>query len=188
MVSSYSILYEPQMVNPEYRLPPDVDSSVLQQWCERLVRIAQGQLGIQMQKFVDPEDPAQSAVRTFLRHNMEGKYRDIDSNELFLLLAGIVRHKVCAAVRRHSAQQRDRHREVTFDEDLVLDSSDDEKAAALRDEIQWLLRGEPDSFGQILKLRLQGLTQEETATSLNRSRQFVRKALGHIRKKLESRL
>lgn len=138
----------------------------------RMIELAGSRLSPKLARRIDPEDVIQSACRSFFRQAREGGYWLNDGHDLWSLLAAITVNKVRKAVKRHNAAMRSVACEESAARDSVLRAiqpeslardPSPEEAAILVEETQTTLHGLTDLQRQILELRLQGCTIEETA-------------------------
>jgi RNA polymerase sigma factor (sigma-70 family) len=159
-----------------------------------LERLARSRLAPGVRRRVGPDDVVQSAVRTFLRRAGGDKPFELDDTEaLWNLLCAITLTKVREKVRFHRRLRRGIDREVPLDADPgdagpAADSVDrgpaPEDAVEFADEFEHLLAGLDAEERDVLRLKLDGLTNEEAAASLGSSERTVRRLV----KRLQGRL
>jgi RNA polymerase sigma factor (sigma-70 family) len=157
-------------------------------YAERLTRLAEQHLSRRLAARVDGEDVVQSAFRTFYRRAAGGKLNIDNSAELWRLLVKITLRKVAAAARRHTAGVRDAGAQTADNADLASAAARDPgpaEAAALVDQIDAILQGLPEMYGQLLELRLQGYSADEIAPRLRVSRRTVYRSLELLQERLE---
>lgn len=168
---------------------PDAARGLFDRYAQRLCRLAEQHLSRQLAGRVDGEDVVQSALRTFFLRSARGEFQ-IDSRvQLWQLLAKITVRKAREQARRHTAGPRDVGAEQPgMADDWLLKAATDEpgpeEAIILMDQIESLLRGLPDLYGQILERRLQGHSVAEIAGQLGVSRQNVYRALEVLQQRL----
>jgi DNA-directed RNA polymerase specialized sigma24 family protein len=81
--------------------------ALLDEYFEKLVRLARAKLGELPRRAADEEDVALSAMNSFLRGAAQGRFARLgDADELWKLLATIASRKVCNQRDRHLAQKR----------------------------------------------------------------------------------
>lgn len=81
--------------------------TLLDEYFEKLVRLARVKLGELPRRAADEEDVALSAMNSFLRGAAQGRFARLgDADELWKLLATIASRKVCNQRDRHLAQKR----------------------------------------------------------------------------------
>lgn len=167
---------------------------IFARYFERLTALARVRLSPRIARRADPEDVVLSAYRSFFIGAREGRYALGRGGDLWRLLAAIAGHKLLRQVRRQGAGRR------SIDAEIPLDRVDEgrfaagradptpEDAAALSDELEWVL-ARLDAFGRrVLELRLQGLRIPEIAEDAGRSERSVRRSLAQIRSLLAGRL
>ncbi len=140
----------------------------------------------------------QSAFRSFFRHVRAGRYGRQDGGDLWRLLAAITIGKLRHTVRRHTAHKRSIHAEQSslgrdiVDETLspvsIASEPSPEEAAGLIEETELAMRLLSPLQRQVLHLRLQGHTVEETATHAGCSERTVHRVTSIVRTRLEERL
>jgi RNA polymerase sigma factor (sigma-70 family) len=168
---------------------------VFDRYLRRLVALARSRLSDRLQQKVDADDIVQSAFRSFFVRARDGQYVIERSGDLWSLLASITRNKLLKKAEHFRQQKRDLQR------DLALTVSDDsscdqafiieptiEEAAALSDEVEFLMRGLAPRQRTMLELRLQGRSIPQIADTVERSERTVRRFLIQFRQQLEERL
>ncbi len=168
---------------------------VFDRYLRRLVALARSRLSDRLQQKVDADDVVQSAFRSFFVRARDGQYVIERSGELWSLLASITRNKLLKKAEHFRQQKRDLQR------DQALAASDDsscdrafiveptiEEAAALSDEVEFLMRELVPRQRTMLELRLQGQTIPQIADAVERSERTVRRFLIQFRQQLEDRL
>jgi RNA polymerase sigma-70 factor, ECF subfamily len=164
---------------------------LFEQYARRLTALAEQQISRKLAARVGGEDIVQSVFRTFFQRSARGEFRIDSSADLWQLLVTITLAKVRSQARRHTAGRRDVKQEIraTDDRALLMQSMAAEpgpdEAAALVDQIEWLLHGLPESYSEVLALRLEGYSRTEIAARLNVSRQTVYRALVLLQERLE---
>jgi RNA polymerase sigma-70 factor, ECF subfamily len=181
---------EPRLTDLLPLLPAGDDRAaraVFDRYADRLVRLAAKHLNQKLAGRVDSEDVAQSVFRTFFRRCAGGEFRIDGSDQLWQLLVRITVLKARAKARFHTADKRDAGAERAVEPGL-FDPSDREpgpaEAAEFLDQVDALLAGLPELYGQLLGLRLQGRTVTDTADELGVSRQTVHRALNLLQDRL----
>lgn len=173
---------------------PDVVRAFWGEYGPALERLARSRLAPQVQRRVGPDDVVQSAVRTFLRRaGGDNPFQLDDTEALWNLLCAITLTKVREKVRFHRRLRRGVDREVG------LGSSDDsiapaagvadrgpapEEAVEFADQFDHLLESLDPEERDLLRLKLDGLTNEQAAEQLGSSERTVRRLV----KRLQSRL
>jgi RNA polymerase sigma-70 factor (ECF subfamily) len=158
-------------------------------YATRLARLAERHLSRQVAARADADDIVQSVFRTFFRRNARGEFRIDTTAQLWRLLVTITLREVRSQARRHTAGVRDVAAEVPDAEPSLAAALSrepgPEEAALLVEEIDALLRGLPERYGEILGLRLEGYSVAEIATRLSLSRQTIYRALDLLQQRLE---
>jgi len=163
-------------------------SRLFARYAERLVQLAERQLGARLSPRLDGEDVVQSALGSFFRREARGEFRVDSSSELWRLLVRLTLTKAWAKARHHTTEKRSVRAEIPNAEALITETvarepSPDE-ATALVDQVDVLLRGLPELHGQVLRMRLEGQSVTELAETLGVSRQTVYRVLELLRERL----
>jgi RNA polymerase sigma factor (sigma-70 family) len=167
---------------------PQGAALLVQRYAARLARLAEEHLSRQVAGRVDGADIVQSVFRTFFARCARGEFRIDSSGQLWGLLVTLTLRKARAQVRRHLAGKRDAAVEVSGDAalaEVVSREPGPAEAAELVDRIEWLLRGLPELYAQVLERRLQGHAVADIAAELSISRQTVYRALELLQRRLE---
>jgi RNA polymerase sigma-70 factor (ECF subfamily) len=164
-------------------------AAIFARYSQRLIRLAEVHLSRKLAGRVDGEEVVQSAFRTFFERNRRGEFKIDGSVQLWQLLVRITLLKARAKARHHTAGMRNVRAEATGDHDAWLAEAINREpspadSAAMADQIEALLRGLPDVYGQILGLRLEGHTAAEIAGELKLSRQTIYRALHVLQERL----
>jgi RNA polymerase sigma factor (sigma-70 family) len=163
-------------------------SELFHRYERRLRRLAEAHLAPRLCRRVGPEDVVQSACRSFFRRARAGAFALVERGDLWRLLAGITRHKVFRAARRHGARCRSVRREEPAEAIPADLAPDPAEAAAVQDELSVVLAALPPTQRRIADLRLAGVSPAEIASRLGCSDRTVRRALEELRSELERRL
>lgn len=157
-------------------------------YAQRLMRIAQRHLSQRLQRRVDGADVVQSVFRSFFQRCADGRFQIDESAQLWRLLVKITITKARQKARHHRAAIRDVNAESPAGEEWLSEYLATEpgpaEATALVDQIESLLAGLPDVYGQILEMRLAGCTVAEIAGEQNVARQTVYRALNLLQGRL----
>lgn len=171
----------------------DAAREIFDRYLQRLVALARARLSDRLQQKVDADDVVQSAFRSFFVRARDGQYVIERSGELWSLLAAITRHKLLKKAEHFRQQKRrlDADQPITDEglspADFAAEPTDAE-AAALTDEVEFLMSELEPLQRQMLELRLQGHAIPEIAETVDRSERTVRRFLGTFRDQLEERL
>lgn len=163
------------------------ERELFDRYAARLVGLARARLSRRLAARVDPEDVAQSALRSFFLRARDGDVVLRESGDLWRLLARITVRKVCRAARRHTAGCRSVAREGELGEALARGPSPAD-AAALLDEVAGALAPLGPVGRRIAEMRLAGHDVDEIAAEVGRSARTVRRALAALGEELERRL
>jgi DNA-directed RNA polymerase specialized sigma24 family protein len=169
-----------------------------ERYFHRLVHLARARLRAARRAGAveDEEDAALSAFDSFCRGAAAGRFPKLaDRDGLWRLLVVITLRKVMAQVGRQAARKRGGGRLVGESaviggdaaegrglDQIAADEPSPEMAALVVDEYRRLRDGlASDALRQVLDLRLQGYTREETAERLDCTERTVRRKLDLIR-------
>ena len=175
---------------------------LLQQYSQRLARLAARMLSEKMQVRESPEDIVGSVFRTFIRRTHEGEFHINHTTALWKLLAQITRRKVLKKVSFHTKQRRDvRHETSDPDQQLAAQLLDHEAnetdASELIEELDTVLR-DSDSLTQAIVHRLlngdslddrnRQLLHQQLGREFDCSEFTVERRLKYLKSKLTDRL
>ena len=170
---------------------PDAATLLFERYVERLTRLARTRLSPRLAARTDPEDIVLSAWRSFFIAAREGRFDLQRSGDLWRLLVAITLRKVYRQARHHSADKRAVALEATgnrVDPQFAPDREPTpDEAAALHDELEWLMGRLSPFARRVLELRLQGELLAEIAADTGRAERSVRRALADIRELLARR-
>jgi RNA polymerase sigma factor (sigma-70 family) len=171
----------------------DAAAEIFDRYVRRLTALARSRLSPRLARRADPEDIVLSVYRSFFIDARGGRYALARGGDLWRLLAAIAKHKLLRQARSQNAGRRSVQVEVPLDnvdEGRLVRRRDEptpEDAAALADELEWVL-SQLDRFGRrVLELRLQGLPLSEIAADTGRAERSVRRSLARIRDLLAER-
>ncbi len=167
----------------------DAAAELFHLYSARLTALAQKNLSDRLAPRLDGEDVVQSVFRTFFVRSARGEFRIQNSVDLWRLLVKITLAKVSTQGRRHTCAKRDVNAEAGGMEEWMLEAFQDEpgplEAATVVDQIATILNGLPESYGNILALRLEGYSRTEIAKRLSISRQTVCRAIDLLKERLK---
>jgi eukaryotic-like serine/threonine-protein kinase len=160
---------------------------------ERLTALARSRLSRRLASRTDPEDIVMSVYRSFFIGARMGRFTVSRGGDLWRLLASITKHKLLREIRYHEADRRSVDIESPLDPNgegrfpgRQLDPSP-YAAAALAEEVEWVL-AQLDPFGRrVLELRLQGAQLAEIGLDTGRSERTIRRILARARQLLAQR-
>jgi len=137
---------------------------------------------------IDAEDIVQSVFRTFFVRLKDGRFVFQEEDDLCKLLVRITLHKTLRQVAFHKAAKRDpnmesnqgeHHREQLL---AVLDREPSaEDALAFEDELEKFLAPLSEQEQQIIRLRLQGFTNDEIAQQMGLYDRKIRRVMERVR-------
>jgi RNA polymerase sigma factor (sigma-70 family) len=155
----------------------------------KLTALAERNLSHRLIQRLDGEDIVQSVFRTFFTRSARGEFRIKNSVELWQLLVKITLSKARSQARRHTSEKRDVNAEIHGVEEWMLEAFTSDpgplEAATLLDQIETVLDGLPNAYGEVLALSLEGSTRTEIAQKLGISRQTVYRAISLLKERLQ---
>jgi RNA polymerase sigma-70 factor (ECF subfamily) len=170
----------------------DAAQHLFELYSTKLTGLAENHLSERLARRLDGEDIVQSVFRSFFHRSSRGEFNIRCSTDLWQLLVRITLTKVCDKARRHTAAKRDMRAEIKGAEPWMLEAFTREpgpvEAATLVDQIETILEGLPDKYGEILAMRLEGRPRTEIAEEHGISRQTVSRALVLLQQRLERTL
>jgi hypothetical protein len=154
---------------------------IFARYSERLARLARQHLSNRLAARLDEQDVVQSALRTFFRRSERGEFHIDTSSQLWRLLARITIVKAREQGRFHTAGVRDVAAEAGQQSaeppPLAAPEPGPDDQVTLCDQIESLLAGLPEAYGQLLRCRLEGAQVSTIATDMGLSRQSVYRML-----------
>jgi RNA polymerase sigma-70 factor (ECF subfamily) len=168
---------------------PGFEREVLEQYTHRLLELARRRLPDKVRARVDPEDVVQSVYRSFFRRLNAGQFNFDESGDVWRLLAAMTFHKAQKKSRFHQQQRRDVRRETPMATDASAEQNDQvfaeaipgpEEAVILFDCLEQLLKQVPDSYRDIVVLRMEGHSIADIALRIGRSQRTVLRALARL--------
>lgn len=170
----------------------DAATELYRRYAERLFSLATAQTSAAVKGRVDPEDIVQSVFRTFFRRAALGQYEVPNGEELWKLFLVIGLNKIRALARHHKAAKRDARMTtggIEFDTVADLTAAPDNIALhALQVTIDELLAPLPQSYQDVIRLRIEGCEVSEIAARTGRARRSVERMLEEFRQKLHGLL
>ena len=169
--------------------------TVFQRFTGKLLKLARSRLDAQLKQKIDPEDVLQSVFRSFFRRQENNEF-DLDGwDELWALLVAITVRKCCKQARHFRSKKRDVSKEespqLTDDESeeftewkLVSHEPTPEQAILLTEMLDELMRPFDKQGQTIISMRLQGYSEKEISTEINRTERTVRRVLSRARTQL----
>ena len=167
------------------------------QFLHRLVGLARKKLPPKLNRRVDPEDIAQSVLRSFFVHARDGDYIVRESEQLWRLLAAITVNKVRNQIRKHTAAKRNVNKEASVSatdslfglepEALAQDPSVDHWLA-FEEQLNLRLVERTPLQRQIILLLLQGHSDEMIEKEAKCTRRTVQRTKRLFKQQLENDL
>jgi RNA polymerase sigma-70 factor, ECF subfamily len=172
---------------------PAAAEEVFRRFAGRLIALARQQLGERVRRKVDPEDVAQSALKSFFRRQAGGEYDLEDWDSLWSLLTVITLRKCGHQVRHLLAARRDIRREQALPRaedssatwEVIAREPTPEEAALLAEAVERLLHGLAGYQRQTVELALQGCGVPEISAQVGVSERTIYRLLGRVKRKLE---
>lgn len=156
-----------------------------------LVRQAAERIGKRLQVRVDPEDLAQSCLKSFVGRAAGGQFEFDHWADVWATLIGIIANKSNNAARFHGRAKRSIHIESdgqageAYQPDTEPTPADH---AEMAETLDLLLARFPDDDRRVVELSLLGHTPTEIADQLNRAIRGVHRVRSNVRTYLESQL
>lgn len=174
---------------------PEASKRLFECFAKRLAALAQRHLHPKVAARVDGEDIVQSVFRSFFARAQAGQFRFENSEDIWRLLVTITLCKARYVVRREKqAECRTVDREIgqaPDGEDWLVDAMSEQPsvsdALVLADEVHRLVEGLPETYQQVLELRLADHSVAEIAAQLRLSRQSVYHMLDAFKERLARR-
>ena len=154
-------------------------------YAERLFQLATAKVGDGLKQRVDPEDIVQSVFRTFFRRAALGQYDVPAGEELWKLFLVIGLNKIREVAVHHHAGKRDL-RQTTGGgaAEAVGDENHEIAVTALRMAIDDVLAPLPETYREIVRLRVERYEVAEIAEKVGRSKRSVERILSEFQHKL----
>ena len=165
-------------------------TALFERYFARLTALVQSRLGARLRARVDPDDVALSAYRSFFVRAAAGQFELCETGDLWRLLARMALHKLSHQIDRHTAEKRavSMEEQLSDSHDLASAEPSPDEAAAISDELEFVMRSLDETERRTLELRLQGELIEAIAAELRQSERTVRRTLVRVREVLLKRL
>ncbi|QEH33898.1 RNA polymerase sigma factor RpoE [Aquisphaera giovannonii] len=185
--------------SPDATLRDEAARIIWERFSPRLKVLVRRHLDDRILRREDEHDILQSMFASFFRGQFEGKAAPASRKELWKLLVRITMCKVVNTAHRHMAERRDFRKErpdrpASHDDDRsppwLLDHEDrhqpgPEEQVAVVEEVTRILDMLPEEQRRIVVWKLEGFTNAEIASMINRTVRAVELKLQLIRKRLE---
>jgi RNA polymerase sigma-70 factor (ECF subfamily) len=171
----------------------DAATTIFNRYVRRLVGLARSRLDALTRAKVDPEEVANSALKSFFRGYAGGKFDLEGWDSLWEVLLLITLRKCGRRIEYFRAQRRDVLKEVhpaaaedaTASWEAIAHEPTPEEAAMLNETIEQVLQSLHERERPILVLALQGFSLPEISERIHRTERTVYRVLKRIRDKLE---
>lgn len=174
---------------------PDAARAVFDRFARRLAAFAAARLPAAARARVDPEDVAQSVLRTFCRRHQDGQFHPDHWDARWSLLAVLTARKCGHQIGHLFAARRDARREVgpapvgTGSQSgwIPPDSAPSpSEVVAFEETMAQVLAGLKDRERAVVELRLEGFTIPEVAERTGMSERSAHRVLSGVRARLEA--
>jgi eukaryotic-like serine/threonine-protein kinase len=164
--------------------------ALFEKYFSRLTALVRARLSIRLQSRLDADDVVQSTYRSFFVRAAAGQFELDASGDLWRLLARMALHKLSHQVGRHTAEKRAVSTEERLSDanEIASREPSPDEAAAVADELEFVMRSLNDTERRTLELRLQGELLEAIAAELGQSERTVRRTLARVREIMQKRL
>jgi DNA-directed RNA polymerase specialized sigma24 family protein len=153
-------------------------TEIYQHYSQRLLRLAEKQIGPRLGVRVGPDDIMLSVLDSVLQGIAQGQYAADSRGSLWNLVAEMARKKILKQAEYHTAGKRDFHGEAAAAERLPPETlptaAPPEDAAVLADELERIRRRLKPADFEIFQRMFQGYSCAEIAAELGCARQTVR--------------
>jgi RNA polymerase sigma-70 factor (ECF subfamily) len=147
--------------------------NLFDRYCEKLMRLARRRIGHRMASRIDPEDPVQSAFRTFFARVRSDQFTFEGESDLFKLLVRLTVNKTLRQIAHHRAAKRDPAREAGQGPDehgllnqIIAAEPQPLVQVAVMEEFERFLTQLPEFDRKVLELKFEGYTTAEIAGKL----------------------
>jgi len=163
-------------------------TTLYQRYAEQLRALAAADQPLAFACRLDPEDIVQSVFRTFFRRVLIDYYDVPPGEDLWQLFLVIGLNKIRNVGKFHRAQKRDAFRTVHIGTDSEVHGAGATPSsvdwATLKQVIDEMLMGLPETFGAVVQLRIEGYDVGEIAKRLGRAKRSVERILQEFRQQL----
>ncbi|MEZ6039739.1 MAG: sigma-70 family RNA polymerase sigma factor [Planctomycetaceae bacterium] len=161
------------------------EATAVDEFADRLLRLARSRLPARIQQRVDPEDIVQSVFKSFFSRHEAGRFRFEQESDVWRLLAAITWKKVQRTIRHHHQQERDVQKEMFVADVSQQKAGEDPTASSLllmMELLDQILAQLPEKHREILRLRMEDYSIDEIAEKVGVSSRTVDRALAVVRK------
>ena len=163
----------------------DAATELYTRYANRLIHLASARVSPDLKQRVDPEDIVQSVFRTFFRRAALGQYDLPDGEELWKLFLVIGLNKIREVANHHYAGKRDL-RQTSGGESAENAGAENQEIAlmALQMAIDEVLAPLPETYREIVRLRVERHGVAQIAERTGRSKRSVERILREFQQKL----
>lgn len=153
-------------------------------YIEQLLRIVGGHLSQRMQSRIDADDVCQSVFRSVFRRVRHGEFEFHDDADVWKLLISVSLNKLRSKQRQALARKRDVSREEAMGDLRQVDpfvvqclsrKPNMAEAAALAELWDQIVARLPSDCQDLLRMRIEGYSQQEIADQLKLSTRTIRR-------------
>lgn len=161
------------------------ESAAVEEFADRLLRLARSRLPPRLQHRIDPEDVVQSVFKSFFVRHEADRFSFRDASDVWRLLAAITWHKVQKTIRYHHQLERDVQRESHSAPQNDAPPCDGPTASSLvvmMELMDQIMERIPIKHREILRLRMEEYSIDEISETVGVSSRTVDRALALVRK------
>ena len=156
----------------------------MDEFADRLLRLARSRLPGRLQQRVDPEDIVQSVFKSFFAPHEAGRFCFEQATDVWRLLAAITWHKVQHSIRYHHQSERDVQKETAASSTSIEQPGSDPTASSLvvmMELLDQIMSRIPEKHREILRLRMDEYSIDEISEAVGVSSRTVDRALALVR-------
>ena len=166
----------------------DAATELYLRYAQRLRALVRARCSSQLARRLEPDDIVQSVFRRFFRRVLQGDYDVPPGEELWGLLLVIALNKIRTEETFHRAGKRDVRLSAQPADPAVLESHAVDDSALLEVCVNDVLGQLPESYRELVELRIQGHEVAELAARTGRSKRTVERILQDVRVRLRQLL
>ncbi|MBI1248535.1 protein kinase [bacterium] len=168
------------------------EDEVLRQFWTRLVPLIRRRMGHRLRQRLDPEDIAQSALRSFFARARENQFTLTQKGDLWRLLAAISIHKTRRHYQHHMAAKRSLQKEDSLEANPAVELGANQLPVEITIEIRELIDQAigtfPPETHEAIKRYLSNQASEEIAHAIGKSPRTIRRWVQAFRAQLQQLL
>lgn len=161
------------------------ESAAVEEFADRLLRLARSRLPARLSQRVDPEDIVQSVFKSFFIRHQADRFQFCEASDVWRLLAAITWHKVQRTIRYNHQLERDVQKETAAAATQDVKPCDDPTASSLvvmMELMDQIMDRIPEKHREILRLRMEEYSIDEISEAVGVSSRTVDRALALVRK------